>query len=324
MTRLLGFKLSAIDATEKSGRCEIMLPSVRQTMKKVLMWTAVCAVVGIALASLPVEAQQAATVSASPAEQPKGKSFAKPEDAAAALYTAALRDDEAELLLILGPDAKEILQWSADANERRERRAQFAKRYEQMHRLMREPDNTVALYVGAENWPFPVPIVEYKRAWYFDTDLGMQEIRYRRIGRNEIEALEVCQALVDAEKEYHANSHAYTAKFISTNDAHDGLYWKSRDDGGRSPIGPYLAHAGVESVGGSIEPFHGYYYRILLQGSDGFAIVAYPAMYRSSGVMTYIVNPDGTASEKDLGEQTATNAKQINSPHPDDSWKKVE
>ncbi len=289
------------------------------------MWTAGCAVIVMALAYLPAKSQQAMTEgNASPATQPQGKSFARPDDAAAAIYAAARRNDEAELLVILGPDAKDIVEWSEDANERRVERAQFAQKYEQMHRLMREPDHTVALYVGAENWPFPVPIVEYRGAWYFDADLGRQEIRYRRIGRNEMEALEVCQALVDAEKEYYANAHAYTAKFMSTSDAHDGLYWKSTNDGGRSPIGPYLAHAGVESDGGSAEPFHGYYYRILLQASEGFAIVAYPAEYRSSGVMTFITTSDGTAYENDLGEQTATAARQISSAHANDSWKKVE
>ena len=294
-------------------------------MTRKLMWTAAYAVIALALACLPGKAQQAATEgNASPAEQPKGKSFASPADAAAAMYAAARRNDGAELLAILGPDAKDIVEWNEDANERQERRAQFAQKYEQMHRLMREPDNTVALYVGAENWPFPIPIVEYKGAWYFDAGLGRQEIRYRRIGRNEVEALEVCQALVDAEKEYYATAHAYTAKFISASDAHDGLYWKSANGGSRSPIGPYLAHAGVESDGGSAEPFHGYYYRILLQGSDAFAIVAYPAAYRTSGVMTFIMNPDGTAYENDLGEQTTTAAKQVSSAPSSDSWKKVE
>jgi hypothetical protein len=310
-----------------------MLYSARQLrgmFKRNMMRTAEGAIIAVALACLPATAQQGtaqqatAPGDASAAQQPQGKAFAKPEAAAAALYAAALRDDEAELLVILGPDAKQVVQWSEDANERRERRAEFAKKYRQMHRLTREPDHTVALYVGAENWPLPVPLVEYKGAWYFDADLGMQEIRYRRIGKNEMEAIEVCQALVDAEKEYFANAHAYTAKFISTSDAHNGLYWKSGNDGGRSPIGPYLAHAGVESDGGSAEPFHGYYYRIVLQDSEGFAVVAYPAMYRSSGVMSFLMNSDGTAHEKDLGEQTGTAAKHIGSLHPDDSWKKME
>jgi hypothetical protein len=287
------------------------------------------AVIVAALMFLPALAQQvalpAAPSSVSVTEQPKGKSFAKPEDAVAALYAAACRNDEKELLVILGPDAKEIVEWSDDPNERKEQRAFFAQKYERVHRLVKEPDNTVALYVGAENWPLPIPLVEYKGAWYFDADLGEQEIRYRRIGRNEMEAIEVCRALVDAEKEYYANGHQYTATFNSGENSHDGLYWKSGDDSNKSPIGPYLAHAGVgETNSAPAQPFHGYYYRVLLQETDGFAILAFPAEYRSSGVMTFLVSQDGTAYEKDLGVQTATAATNFASAHPNSSWKQVE
>jgi hypothetical protein len=312
-----------------------MSDSKKVTMKPRTIRIVGCALVTTALACLPAVSQQAMNqsganqpgmkaASAAPTTQPKGKSFAKPSDAASALYAAAKRDDDADLLVILGPDAKEIVEWSNDENERHEQRAEFVRKYEEMHRLMKEPDDTVALYVGAENWPLPIPIVKYQGAWYFDADLGQQEIRYRRIGRNEIEALEVCRALVDAEKEYHANAHAYTAKFMSASGSRDGLYWKSTDDGSRSPIGPYLAHAGVTADGGNTAPFHGYYYRVLLQGADGFAVEAYPAMYRSSGVMTFLMSPDGTAYEHDLGDQTASTAKQISAIVPDSSWKKVE
>jgi hypothetical protein len=301
------------------------MPSSTKAMKQKITWISGCAVVTLAFTCLPAMCLQSMkTTNAAPATQPKGKSFAKPSDAAAALYAAAKRNDEADLLIILGPDAKEIVQWSDDADERRARHAEFARKYEEMHRLMKEPDDTVALYVGSENWPLPIPIVKYQGAWYFDADLGRQEIRYRRIGRNEMEALEVCRALVDAEKEYHANAHAYTAKFVSTSGSRDGLYWKSADNGGRSPIGPYLAHAGVGPDGKSTVPFHGYYYKVLLQGADGFAVEAYPAMYRSSGVMTFLMSPDGTAYEHDLGDQTASAAKQLSAIVPDSSWKKVE
>lgn len=317
----LGFQFSCEQRSEKLKGAS-MPGSTKKTMK--ITWIGGC-LVTLALVCLPAMSQQAMkAANATPTTQPKGKSFAKPADAAAALYAAAKRNDEADILVILGPDAKEIVHWSDDPNERREHRAEFVRKYEQMHRLTKEPDNTVALYVGAENWPLPIPIVKYQGAWYFDADLGKQEIRYRRIGRNETEALEVCRALVDAEKEYHANAHTYTAKFVSTSGSRDGLYWKSTNDGSRSPIGPYLAHAGVGTDGGTAEPFHGYYYRVLLQGSDGFAVEAYPAMYRSSGVMTFMMNSDGTAYEDDLGEQTATAAKQISSAQPSDSWKKVE
>jgi Protein of unknown function (DUF2950) len=263
------------------------------------------------------------TSNASPAEQPKGKSFAKPADAAAALYAAARRDDDNELLVILGPNAKGLVHWNDDAAMRKEERTAFADKYDQMHRLVKEPDNTVALYVGAENWPVPVPLVRYHGAWYFDADLGMQEVRYRRIGRNEMEALEVCHTLVDAEKEYQAIAHQYTAKFVSGS-GHDGLYWKSSDDSTRSPIGPYLAHAGISESGAASTPFHGYYYRIVLHGSDKFSIVAFPAEYSSSGVMTFVINLDGSAYEKDFGDQTATVSKPPASSDSDSSWKKVE
>jgi hypothetical protein len=283
-------------------------------------------VIAIAFACLPTMAQEASSAAAySPTEQPKGKAFRRPAAAAAALYAAAKRDDEAELLAIYGPDSKEIVVWTDDPAERRERREEFAQKYQQMHRLVREPDNTVTLYVGAENWPLPIPLVEYHGAWYFDADLGKQEIRYRRIGDNEMEALQVCRTLLDAEKEYQATAHQYTAKFVSEGNSRNGLYWKSQADATRSPIGSYLAQAGISGPDtAESHPFHGYYYRILLQGRDSLAILAFPAEYRSSGVMTFLLNPDGTAYEKDLGQQTAAQAKQMSSSQPDGSWKKVE
>jgi hypothetical protein len=274
-------------------------------------------------------AQQNAAPAAS---QPQGKSFAKPEDAAAALYAAAHRNDEQALLVILGPNAKDIVEWTDDANERRERREMFCEKYQQMHRLVKEPDHTVALYVGAENWPLPIPLIEYHGAWYFDTDLGKQEIRYRRIGRNEMAALEVCQTLVDAEKDYRAQQGQYTAKFVSDPNSHDGLYWKSADDSKKSPIGSYLAHAGVADNNLELQPFHGYYYRIVLrneganadQKAGGFLIVAFPAEYHSSGIMTFVVDQNGVAHEKDLGDQFATLGKDVVASNPETSWKKVE
>jgi hypothetical protein len=298
--------------------------SVRRNKAAVVL--SAITMIAIALACFPAWARQSASAGASsPSEQPKAKAFSKPEDAAAAIYAAAKRNDEAELLVILGPDAKEIIQWSDDPAERREHRQMFAQKYEQMHRLMKEPDNTVALYVGSQNWPLPIPLVEYHGAWYFDAELGRQEIRYRRIGDNEMKAAEVCRTLVDAEKEYRATAHQYTAKFMSSNDSRDGLYWTSADDASRSPIGPYLAHAGVSGQDTSLsQPFHGYYYRILLQGSDAFAIIAFPAEYRSSGVMTFLVNQDGGTYEKDLGEQTAALANQISSSAADNTWKPME
>ncbi len=292
----------------------------------------VIATLTVAMFWLPAAAQQEAPKAAAAqiAESPKAKAFPSPEAAAAAIYAAARRNDEAEILAILGPGAKEAIGWADDPKEREARHQQFAQRYDQMHRLVTEPDGTVALYVGAENWPAPIPIVEYQGAWYFDAELGRQEILYRRIGRNEMEAIQVCRALGDAEKDYFAAVHRYTDKFVSSKGKHDGLYWQTTEEMGKSPIGPYLAHAGVEgSQAGSRQPYHGYYYRILLlagsasPGSD-FALFAFPAEYRSSGVMSFLVNQSGEAYQKDLGSASASAASDKIPYPPDTSWKKVE
>jgi hypothetical protein len=298
---------------------------------KLTVW--IIAYATIALTSGAVVAQQNAPSKNSSAvvtEQPDGKAFRNPAAAAAALFAAARRDDENELLIILGPSAKNLINWTDDANERREQHKVFADNYEQMHRLVKEPDETVALYVGAENWPVPIPIVEYKGKWYFDANLGQQEVLFRRIGRNEMEALQVCEALVDAEKEYYSGEHKYTANFISNDQLHDGLYWKATENGKKSPVGPFLAHAGMGANQENSEPYYGYYYRIVLKtnssakGDGDFAVVAFPAEYRSSGVKTFFVEQDGTAYEKDLGSYTAEQAKQMSAPSTDSTWEKVQ
>ena len=293
----------------------------------------------VALACPPVGAQQQ-TSSKQAAPPQQGKSFTSPEDATAALYTAASKNDENALVVIFGPGARETIAWTDQSNDRQADSELFAQKYAQMHRLVKEPDGTVSLYVGAENWPLPIPLVEKNGAWYFDIDAGKNEILYRRIGRNELEAIEVCRALVDAEKDYYAAARQYAQKFISSGDAHDGLFWPVSNGAVNSPIGPVLAHASF-SVSGDAEraPFHGYYYRILLrQGPDapggarnyvvngkmtgGFAILAFPAQYGSSGVMTFIVGQDGAVYEKDLGPMTDKLAQQIDQYNPDSSWMK--
>lgn len=308
------------------------MPGSPNRISKVKFWAiaSLAFVSGIALASHMTFAQQnPLSKNSSPVtEQPEGKAFRTPAAAAAALYAAARRDDENELLVIFGPQAKDLVIWTDDPNERAEQRKMFADKYDQMHRLVKEPDNTVALYVGSENWPTPIPIVEYKRKWYFDAGLGQQEVLYRRIGRNEMEALQVCNALIDAEKDYYAAAQKYTAKFVSDGDSHDGLYWKATASAEKSPIGSYLAHAGVQGNSAASEPYHGYYYRIVLTPNSSentksaFAVLAFPAEYRSSGVKTFFVEQDGTEYEKDLGPKTDESAKQIDAS--DSTWSKVE
>jgi hypothetical protein len=274
------------------------------------------------------------------AQQPGQKTFSSAEEASSALVTAAQSNDEKALLDILGPAGKRIVS-SGDEAEDAQSRAHFVQKYEEMHRLVKEPDGSTVLYIGAENWPTPIPIVHTRNAWYFDTAAGEREILYRRIGRNEISAIRVCQELVAAEKEYYSTHHdEYARKFFSDEGQQNGLYWKVADGNPQSPIGPLLA-AASEGQQGAPTPYRGYYYRILTaQGryapdgansyvtdgkmTRGVAFVAYPVEYRSSGVMTFIVNEAGVVYEKDLGKKTEVAAKGMKEYNPDPSWQKTE
>lgn len=309
--------------TRNRKREEKMLRTTRQILWKGIFaaFFGTVGVVTFALVGTFAGAQQAPAKSAA-ATAPNGKAFSSPEEAADAVHFAAKKNDEAALMDIFGTGSKEMVVWGNDSNERRNERADFAQRYEQMHRLVTEPDGTVTLYVGAENWPVPIPLVEINGHWYFDAEAGKQEILYRRIGRNELEALEVCHALLDAEKDYYSTAHAYTAKFISTSGSHDGLYWTG--SGPKSPIGPYLAHAGLDPSAGTHTPYHGYYYRILSPTAGDFDIVAFPAEYRSSGVVTFVIDEMGNTYEKDLGPKTDAVARQMKSFGPDNTWMKTE
>jgi len=213
-----------------------------------------------------------------------------------------------------------------------------------MHRLVNEPNGTTTLYIGAENWPTPIPLISKNGVWYFDTPAGKEEILYRRVGQNEMSAIRVCQELVAAQKEFFSKQDSqYAQKFVSDEGKHDGLYWQGAGSESESPIGPLVANAG--SPGGPPKtgalPFHGYYFRIVTRqgkhasggASDyvvggkmtgGFAFVAYPAEYRNSGVMTFIVAQDGVVYEKDLGPHTESAAKTIKAYDPDSSWKKAQ
>ena len=279
------------------------------------------------------------------AQQTGQKTFSSPEDASSALVTAAQNNDEKAMLDILGPDGKQIVS-SGDDAEDAESRASFVRRYQQMHRLAKEADGNTILYIGAENWPTPIPLVNNSSSWYFDTEAGKKEILYRRIGQNEISTIRVCQELVAAQKEYYSAQHnEYAQTIFSDEGQHNGLYWKAADGASQSPIGPLVAAAVAEgyskSQAGTPTPYQGYYFHSLIrQGKDGpsgaksyiingrmtggFAFVAYPAEYRSSGVMTFIVNEDGIVYEKDLGKKTDVLAKAMKEYKPNSSWQKAE
>jgi Protein of unknown function (DUF2950) len=257
------------------------------------------------------------------------------------------KDDEA-LLDILGPAGKDVIA-SGDPAEDSYSRASFVLQYEEMHRFATEPNGTITLFVGAEDWPLPIPLVNNHGAWYFDTRAGKDEILFRRIGKNEIAAIDACRTLVGAQKQYftHAPSNTtkqFAQKLVSDRGRHDGLYWEGADDEFDSPIDPQIAHAFRKASNDQIgdqAPFNGYFFRILTsQGphatggarryvvnevmTGGFAFVAYPAEYRSSGVMTFIVNEAGVVYERDLGPDTTRLAEAMTSYDPDANWHKAE
>ena len=277
------------------------------------------------------------------AQQPGQKTFSSAEDASNAMVTAAQNNDEKAMLEILGPDGKQIVS-SGDDTEDAESRANFAEKYEQMHRLVKEPDGATVLYIGAENWPTPIPLMNKGNSWFFDTEAGKKEILYRRVGRNEISTIRVCQELVAAQKEYYStHQNEYAQKIFSDEGQHNGLYWKVAEGEPQSPIGPLVASAVAEGYskgqGGAPTPYRGYYYHILLgqhgpggaksyivngKMTEGFAFVAYPAEYRSSGVMTFIVGADGVVYQKDLGKKTDAVAKAMKEYKFNSGWQKTE
>ena len=281
----------------------------------------------------------------SAAQQKGQKTFSSAEEAGKAFVAAAQNNDEKALLEILGPDAKEIVS-SGDPTQDAEGREKFARNYEEMHRFVKEPDGSVTLYIGAENWPVPIPFAMKGNVWFFDTDAGKKEILFRRIGRNELSAIMICQQLVAAQKEYYATQqNEYARQIFSDEGQHNGLYWKVSDGEPQSPIGPLVASAVAEGYNkgqaGPPTPYRGYLFHVLTrQGkgvrggakgyivngkmTGGFAFVAYPAEYRSSGVVTFIVNQDGVVYQKDLGKKTEALGKSMQEYNPDSSWSKAE
>jgi hypothetical protein len=283
-------------------------------------------------------------------QQGNEKTFSSPGEAVLALYNAVKSNDSQALAAILGAHANDVLHTGDDVADK-SMAANFLRAYDQMHRVVIEPDHTATLYIGAENWPLPISIAKNSNgAWYFDTESGQKEILYRRIGRNENDAIEILHGLVAAQLEYASAPRdgtpagQYAMKFMSDEGKHNGLYWKTSDDETPSPIGPTLVEASAEGYNfhqGQQAPFHGYFFRILTkQGAAakggaidyivngnlirGFAFVAYPAQYRNSGVMTFIVNKSGVVYQKDLGEQTPEIASVMQDYSPDSTWERVD
>jgi hypothetical protein len=279
------------------------------------------------------------------------ETFTSPENAGQAIYTAAKNGDSNGLIAIFGPEAKELI-LSGDPVQDKAGHDLFASRYDEMHRWGKLANGGMVLDVGAENYPFPFALLKNSSGqWYFDTASAKQEILARRIGGNELATVDVLNAMAGAQAEYfshpHDDSHVrqYAQKFISDDGKQNGLYWKPADENQpESPLGPLAAHASADGYAGNTQapqPFHGYFYRILTKQGErahggakeyvingamtgGFAILAYPAEYGNSGVMSFLINRDGVVFEKNLGENTIDAAKAITAFNPDDTWKPVE
>jgi hypothetical protein len=290
-----------------------------------------------------------AAISTAAAQATKQKTFATPEQAAASLATAVRAGRTGDMLDILGPASKDLIS-SGDPVADRQARSKFISAYDERNQLEPEGESRVAMAVGADDWPFPFPIVKRGNVWRFDAAAGSEEIVARRIGANELFTIDVCRAYVEAQREYAEKDRnqdgyvEYAQKFLSSPGKRDGLYWPAGADEEESPIGPLVASARAEGYSAAAKdiprPFHGYYYRILkgqgpaakggaydyvLNGHmiAGFAMVAFPARYGASGVMSFIVNHDGVVYQKDLGPRTAEIARKMTLFDPDPSWQPV-
>lgn len=276
--------------------------------------------------------------------------YSSPDTAVNALITALRSDDQDELHRILGPSSDDLLSSGddvADSNARKE----FLRLYDEKHRLETRTEDSVVLDVGATDWPLPIPVVKEGSGWSFDTAAGLDEMLSRRIGRNELSAIQVCLAIDDAEREYAASDFTgdgwreYAAKFKSDAGKKNGLYWPSAPGEPESPLGDLVATAteeGYSAADRSAEhpqPYHGYYYRILTAQGDsapggamdfivqghmigGFGVVAWPADYANSGLKTFITSHHGEVFQKDLGDDTEKIAAAMTAYDPGDGWEK--
>ena len=282
-----------------------------------------------------------------PAAIPDGQGFPSADAAVKALISAATTDDVARLTAILGPSAKEILVTS-DPVADEQMRHKFADAAQVRMKIIvnsRHP-RARTLLVGKNEWPLPIPIVHVNGEWYFDVDQGKREILARRIGSNELDAIEVCRGYVEAQNEYAEQDRTanglvlYAQKIISTPGKHDGLYWPDADAKDESPIGELISRAFAEGYTNRSQPYHGYYFKILtVQGphatggrmsylqnglmTKGFALIAWPADYRSTGIMTFIVDKTGIVYQKNFGVKTSEIARNYSAYDPDPSWAPV-
>jgi len=282
------------------------------------------------------------------AAPPAQKKFATPEEASEALIAAASNFDVEALKAILGPDGLDLVVTGDPVLDKNQSTA-FATKAGEAHRIIRDAKhpNVVTLSIGSDDWPVPIPIVKSGTQWRLDTKAGWQEILFRRIGNNELDAIEVCHGYVEAQEEYASEKrdgamvNQYAQRVISTPGRHDGLAWQDPDGSWQGPVGEEIARAIAEGYTEGIEPYHGYHFKILkAQGAHaplgrmdfvvngvmigGFALVAAPAEYRVTGIKTFIVGINGVVYEKDLGPETKQAFKEMWRFDPDPSWHAVD
>jgi Protein of unknown function (DUF2950) len=303
--------------------------TIRPSIRFVRKWTsASAAAVILCLLTLAAHAQE---------------SFKTPDEAAVQLAAAVKSGSQRDILKVLGSAGKEIVS-SGDNIADGEDRQRFAAAYDAKHSVKLEGEKKAVILLGTDEFPFPIPLARNKAGWRFDTAAGRLEILYRRIGRNELAAIQTCLAYVDAQNEYAEKDRTgegtgvYAQRIVSTTGKKDGLYWPGDD----SPLGEPAAQASAEGykVGAGPVPYHGYYFRILTQQGPnapggtlsyvvkgkmigGFALIAYRAEYGNSGVTTFLVNHAGTVYQKDLGDYTMSLVKRMNWFDPDQTWKRV-
>lgn len=308
-----------------------------------------CLAVGCLIALALVGCATQRVPAAAPAAQ---MTFASAEAAKNALIAAVQERNPGKVEAIFGPDSKELVQ-SGDEVADRATRDRFLQAVGEKAELVPASEDIVILHIGKEDWPFPIPIVKDETGWRFDTPAGKEELLNRRIGRNELFTIEFCRVYVQAQNEYASKDRSgdgvkeFAEKFLSSEGKRDGLYWKAAEGEEESPLGPLAAAAIQEGYGpkppnptGQSQPFHGYFFKILTAQGDnapggaktyivnrhmtgGFALVAYPVQYGSTGIMTFMVNQQGIVFQKDLGEKTVEAIKDVTQYDPNDSWQPV-
>jgi hypothetical protein len=323
-----------------------MLESDHMTLRK----SSLAAALAVALAlAMPALAQAPAATKPAPATSAAPSVFATPEDGAAALAAAVRAGDPQMLLTAVGPDSKSWL-FSGDKVADRADWKKFLELYDAKHAIERTADGKAIVSVGADAWPFPAPLVKTPAGWHFDSEAGRMEVLKRRIGRNELDTIQTLLAVVDAEREYVRTDYdrdgysTYAMRIRSSPGKKDGLYWPTPAGAPQSPLGPLVAEAtkeGYSTTNPTPQPYHGYLFRLMTsQGPaarggamdymahgrlfGGFAVIAWPAKYANSGIMTFIVNHEGVVYQRDLGDNTAQAVAKITAFNPDKSWARAQ